>query len=100
MTARAVRLVVSGKVQGVFYRGWTVETATKLALDGWVRNRADGTVEVFLYGRSEQIDQMTLKAKSGPKMAMVEHVEIIPAIGVTPKGFKQKPTVDMRDSRN
>lgn len=100
MTKRAVRLIISGKVQGVFYRGWTAQTATELGLDGWVRNRADGTVEAFLYGSSELIDQMSLKAKDGPKMAVVDHVEIIQAIGITPKGFKQKPTIDMRDSRN
>ncbi|MEP6146460.1 MAG: acylphosphatase, partial [Nisaea sp.] len=40
-----IRVVISGRVQGVWYRGWTVSEASAAGLDGWVRNRSDGTVE-------------------------------------------------------
>ncbi|PHT37545.1 Acylphosphatase [Capsicum baccatum] len=43
----AVRVVIKGRVQGVSYRGWTVDNATELGLNGWVRNRKDGTVEAM-----------------------------------------------------
>ena len=47
------RLAVHGRVQGVFYRGWTVDAAPALGLDGWVRNRRDGSVEILAAGPEE-----------------------------------------------
>ena len=55
---KAVRVVVKGRVQGVFFRDWTVETARSLGLAGWVRNRRDGTVEVLLSGDPDRVDEM------------------------------------------
>ena len=46
MSERTVRVFVSGRVQGVWFRGWTCEQARRLGLSGWVRNRVDGRVEV------------------------------------------------------
>ena len=45
-----VRVVISGRVQGVWYRGWTVDEARARGLDGWVRNRRDGSVEAVFQG--------------------------------------------------
>jgi acylphosphatase len=53
-----VRLIITGTVQGVFYRAWTVETASGLGLDGWVRNNADGTVEAVAAGPAEAVDRL------------------------------------------
>ena len=47
---RTVRVVVTGMVQGVGYRAWTEEQALALGLDGWVRNRRDGSVEAIVAG--------------------------------------------------
>jgi acylphosphatase len=90
---RAVRLRITGKVQGVWYRGWTMERAQELELDGWVRNRLDGSVEVLAVGASERIDVLIRACHKGPPAARVERVEVMPAQGITPKGFVQKPTV-------
>ncbi|MBT6510918.1 MAG: acylphosphatase, partial [Rhodospirillaceae bacterium] len=47
---RKVRVCITGRVQGVWYRAWTTEEASELGLDGWVRNRRDGTVEAVFAG--------------------------------------------------
>ena len=49
-THKTVQVIVSGKVQGVWYRGWTVGKAQELNLNGWVRNLTDGRVEVLVSG--------------------------------------------------
>src|SRR3546814_4750154 len=53
-----VRVVISGRVQGVWYRAWTERQAAALGLDGWVRNRRDGTVEAVLSGDVAVVEQM------------------------------------------
>ena len=50
MSGRLVR--IRGKVQGVWYRAWTVQEATRRGLRGWVRNRRDGSVEAFFAGEA------------------------------------------------
>ena len=97
---KAVRVVISGRVQGVWFRGWTVEQATMLDVDGWVRNRVDGTVETLIVGPEELVDQLVALCHKGPRLAKVENVEIQNAMGITPKGFSQKPTVDIEKRRN
>ncbi|MCK5424365.1 MAG: acylphosphatase [Emcibacter sp.] len=96
---KAIRLIISGRVQGVWYRGWTVEQANELGLDGWVRNRADGDVEALIVGEENLVDQMIKHCWNGPNSANVSHIEVQSAMGITPKGFKQKPTVDIEKRR-
>lgn len=96
---KAVRLIISGHVQGVWYRGWTVEQAITLGLDGWVRNRADGTVESLMVGPEAQVDKMIKHCWDGPPQARVSHIEKHEAMGITPKGFTQKPTVNIEKRR-
>jgi acylphosphatase len=89
----ARRLSIHGRVQGVFYRGWTVETARDLGLAGWVRNRRDGTVEALVQGEDAAIDRLIALAAQGPPAARVEQVEaaeIDPDESLT--GFTQQPT--------
>uniref|UniRef100_A0A0E0A7W6 Acylphosphatase n=1 Tax=Oryza glumipatula TaxID=40148 RepID=A0A0E0A7W6_9ORYZ len=91
---KAVRVVVKGRVQGVFFRDWTVETARALGLAGWVRNRRDGTVEALLSGDPARVDDMVSRhLPVGPRAAAVTAVLPFPADPVDPaEGFTRKPT--------
>ena len=71
----ALLLTIHGRVQGVFYRDWTVETARKLGLAGWVRNEADGTVAAHLEGAAEAVEAMVARMHDGPVAAKVERIE-------------------------
>jgi acylphosphatase len=77
MNAR--RVVISGRVQGVWYRNWTVREARALGLRGWVRNRADGAVEALLIGPDDAISTMLNACRRGPPAARVVRVEVSPA---------------------
>lgn len=96
---KAVKLIIHGRVQGVCYRHWTILKATYLKLDGWVRNRADGTVEALLVGQQADVDKMIELCKEGPEAARVDHIDVEKAMGIVAKGFVQKPTVDINERR-
>ena len=70
------RLHITGQVQGVFYRAWFAEEAEALGLDGWIRNRADGSVEAVVQGATESVERMVAKAREGSPAARVDHVAI------------------------
>ncbi|NKB20833.1 MAG: acylphosphatase [Alphaproteobacteria bacterium] len=88
----AIKATISGRVQGVWYRGWTVENAQVLGLDGWVRNRKDGTVEACFSGAEALIQEMLSRCRSGPIAARVTSVSEEPAEKLPPAGFVQLPT--------
>lgn len=67
---------VSGKVQGVYYRQSTEIEATRLDLDGWVRNLADGRVEVLIEGEEEPVRELAAWLEQGPEAAEVTGVEL------------------------
>ncbi|PWC39294.1 acylphosphatase [Azospirillum sp. TSO35-2] len=90
---KAVRARIIGRVQGVWYRGWTVETATGLGLSGWVRNRSDGTVEALFAGPADAVDRMLAACRRGPGAAVVRDVVTEPAQDVGATGFEQRPTL-------
>jgi acylphosphatase len=73
MTRR--RVVVHGRVQGVFFRGSTAERAQQVGVNGWVRNRADGTVEAVFEGSATQVAEMLRYCRDGPPWARVDRVE-------------------------
>ena len=87
------RLTIGGRVQGVFYRGWTVETARRLGLDGWVRNRRDGSVEIFVRGPEQAVDKLVELCREGPPAARVERIEVETAEEEIPDGFESRATV-------
>ena len=73
--SEAIRHVtVRGRVQGVGYRAWVAHTADGLGLEGWVRNRRDGSVEAVLAGQADVVEQMIEHCRRGPSHARVETV--------------------------
>ena len=73
MTAR--HLIIHGRVQGVFYRDWTVQTARSLGLAGWVRTLPGGTVEAHIQGERQAVERMVAAMEGGPPRARVERIE-------------------------
>ena len=77
MTATVGRQVrIYGRVQGVFYRQWTVNLARVLGVAGWVRNASDGSVEAHLVGDEDAVAQMIEKMRRGPSQARVEDLRV------------------------
>lgn len=75
-TSRRIHAIISGKVQGVFYRASTMDEAKRLNLTGWVKNLADGRVELVAEGRPEDIDALISWCKKGPPYARVTDIKI------------------------
>jgi acylphosphatase len=71
-----VRIVISGRVQGVSFRMWVAREAAKRGIGGWVRNRGDGTVEALLEGPDEAVQELIVWAHSGPPAAEVDQVKL------------------------
>jgi len=89
---RSVRLRITGRVQGVGYRDWTLRAATAAQLPGWVRNRADGSVEVHAQGASRTVDRLIDECRRGPRGCRVERIEVVRAPRDELSGFVQKRT--------
>jgi acylphosphatase len=75
--SRGIRLLISGRVQGVFFRAYTREEAQRLGLKGWVRNLNDGRVEVYAEGDPEKLKSLEALCRRGPPYAHVRSVEVI-----------------------
>ena len=89
----ACRIVVRGRVQGVYFRASTAARASELGLRGYAENRPDGTVLVQALGTADAIDELTAWLRHGPPMARVDSLEAkaIDIASVTwPAGFEQK----------
>jgi len=67
---------VTGRVQGVFFRGWTQLQANELGVAGWVRNCPDGSVEAHLAGEELAVQQLIDRLHDGPPAAAVSRVEL------------------------
>lgn len=73
---KRVRAIVSGRVQGVWYRAHTQEKAVELGVSGFVRNLPDGTVEIVAQGSDEDVDRFLDWARVGPPLAEVTEVRV------------------------
>jgi acylphosphatase len=88
-----IRLVrIRGRVQGVWYRAWTAEEATRRGLRGWIRNRHDGSVEALLAGEDAKVDDMILACRQGPPLAKVDSISSEATAEDPPEGFELRPT--------
>jgi acylphosphatase len=72
----ARRYVIAGRVQGVGFRYFTDEAARREGVDGWVRNMADGRVEVVIEGDLESVDRVEAAVRRGPSSARVEGFDV------------------------
>lgn len=74
-TLSQLHIIVSGRVQGVFFRASTRQIATKLDLAGWVKNLPDGRVEIVAEGSPKNLETFLAWCQHGPERAQVTHLE-------------------------
>lgn len=72
--SQRIHVIISGKVQGVWYRDWTRQNAVELGVRGWVRNRDDGAVEAVLEGDPSAVEELISRMHEGPELAQVTGV--------------------------
>ncbi len=84
MTKIARKVKIFGRVQGVFFRQWTINQARALGVAGWVRNAADGTVEAHVEGEEDAVTKMIDGMRRGPSQARVEELS---ADSIEPEGI-------------
>ena len=82
------RIVVSGRVQGVWFRQSCADEARLRGVNGWVRNRNDGAVEAIFEGSPDAVAAMVVWCRSGPPRAEVEHVEVGDEVPEGLSGFR------------
>jgi acylphosphatase len=90
---RSVRLTINGRVQGVGYRIWAERTAMAFGIRGWVRNRADGSVELQATGDDKAIATLIEACRTGPRHAEVSAVTVADAEDDGIIGFSARPTI-------
>ncbi|CAA0098328.1 Acylphosphatase [Starkeya nomas] len=73
---RATRLAIRGHVQGVGYRVWLAREAERRSLGGWVRNRADGSVEALVFAAPSELADFIAACRRGPPAAAVTEVAV------------------------
>lgn len=93
MAITAIHLVIHGRVQGVGYRAWTSSVAREHGLNGWVRNRREGTVEALMHGEAEIVELVVEQCLKGPPAAKVTRIESEEWQGDVPEGFATQTTV-------
>jgi acylphosphatase len=99
MSTTIRRAMIRGRVQGVGYRAWVEHQAVRLSLEGWVRNRRDGSVEVLFAGTEDAVTEMMTRCRRGPSVAHVDAVADEPAqsddlnLRRAGEGFSVLPTV-------
>ena len=81
-------MIVTGRVQGVGYRAWVVWEAQERGLQGWVRNRRDGSVEAVFAGPSERVEAMLAACQHGPSLARVANLDLDVWGGPVDPGFE------------
>ena len=99
MSSAIVHVTIRGRVQGVGYRNWVEHQARASRLEGWVRNRRDGSVEAVFAGPADIVANMIARCRRGPPSARVEALSEEPAsvgelnLRRAGRGFSVLPTV-------
>ena len=88
---RAVHLLIHGRVQGVGYRAWLAEEATRFGLAGWARNLLSGEVEAVLYGPENVVEAIVVACRTGPLGARVDGI-VESETAERPTGFRVRGT--------
>lgn len=89
----SLRLRIEGSVQAVGYRNFAIEEARKLKLDGWIRNRSNGTVEVLISGETKTVENFVQACMRGPAGSQVKSVDLDKAEPPAETGFHRRPSV-------
>lgn len=72
---KSIRLTIQGSVQPVFFNRYVIEEAEKLGVKGFIRNKEDGFIEIFIEGNINEVNQMITACKTGPQYAMIRNSE-------------------------
>jgi len=75
---KAVRIYITGTVQGVFFRAFVKENAERYDVKGFTRNLEDGRIEIFLEGNPENVNKMMELCEKGPKHSQIKKMEVKP----------------------
>ena len=89
----SLRLRIEGSVQAVGYRYFAMEEARKLGIDGWIRNRSDGSVEALASGPTKAVEAFVAVCMRGPPGARVKNVDLHNAEPPADRGFHRRPSV-------
>jgi acylphosphatase len=89
---RGAHVVITGRVQGVGFRLWVETEAVSRGLNGWVRNRRDGSVEAVFFGEDDAVHAMLAACGEGPASALVTNVAVTDT-DETPSGFELRRTL-------
>ncbi len=89
----SLRLRIEGFVQAVGFRHFAISEARTLALDGWVRNRSDGTVEALVSGSTKSVEAFVAACTRGPAGSRVKGIELHNSEPPTEKGFHRRPSL-------
>lgn len=89
----SLRVRVEGFVQAVGYRNYAIEKARALALDGWIRNRSDGTVEALVSGSTKSVEAFVSALTVGPPGSRVKSIDLHNAEPPEETGFHRRPSV-------
>jgi acylphosphatase len=87
------RVRVEGFVQAVGYRNFAIDEARKQSLDGWIRNRANGNVEMLIHGEENAVNAFITACTRGPEGSRVASIELEKAEPPEEKGFHRRPSL-------
>jgi acylphosphatase len=91
MSRRRVQVIISGRVQGVFFRHTAAAEAGRLALAGWIKNRRDGKVEAEVEGTAEAVEAFLAFCRKGPERARVDELLLSDRQTRDEVGFRVEP---------